>query len=303
MGTCRAFGRSRALTIRSGRLATESGLRSRAARARASGMDLALIGGMTRINAPSSLVRTMDCPLSMRWRWLCSSLVVASLLVATGALAGVSTFGEYDPVEYLGSHHGITVDREGNLYVAEGTPKRVRKFDEAGNFLGQLGMPGSDDGVSYYPTNVAVDSSGNIYVTESSHPFQSPAGGRLQKFDREGNVLWAVPIPFQTFAVTLDPTGRLYTVASGTSDNVTQYDRRDGTVLNQWSCSDGYRGANGLATDPAGNLYLGMGLKVDFVDPLGHALGSLPVAASYVATDPSGSIYALSMYGLLTKFS
>src|SRR5262249_33105030 len=108
---------------------------------------------------------------------------------------------------------------------------------------------------------------------------------------------------FQTFAVTLDPTGRLYTVASGTSDNVTQYDRRDGTVLNQWSCSDGYRGANGLATDPAGNLYLGMGLKVDFVDPLGHALGSLPVAPSYVATAPSGSIYALSMYGLLTKFS
>jgi hypothetical protein len=255
------------------------------------------------------LLRTVGRALVARGRWFLISLAVASLLTARGVLAGVSAFGEYDPGDVLSRQHGVTVDGEGYVYVAEGNPKRVRKFDETGNFVGQFGTQSSDDDQSYYPTDVVVDSSGNIYVTESSHPFQYqvPQAGRLKKFDREGNAQWTVPIPFQTFAVALDPTGRLYAVPSGTGNEVTQYDPTDGAVLNKWSWGDRPgQGPIDLATDPGGNLYLGMAGKVDLADPLGHALGALPVATSsyvHVATDSSGNTYALSEDGLLTKFS
>src|SRR5262245_56727873 len=96
--------------------------------------------------------------LVARRRQFCSSLVVASLLAARGVRAGVSAFGEYDPGDHFSRHHGITVDREGYIYVAEGNAKRVRKFDAAGNFVGQLGTQASDDGQSYYPTDLAIDS-------------------------------------------------------------------------------------------------------------------------------------------------
>jgi sugar lactone lactonase YvrE len=254
------------------------------------------------------LLRTVGRALVTRGRRFLISLAVASLLAARGVLAGVSTFGEYDPGN-VGRDHGITVDQEGYVYVAEGYTKRVRKFDEAGHFVGQLGTQESDGDQSYYPTDVVVDSSGNIYVTESSPPFQLqvPQDGRLKKFDHDGNVLWTVPIPFQTFAVAIDPAGKLYAVPFGTGNEVTQYDRTDGGVLSQWSWGDGPgSGPMDLATDPAGNLYLGMPGRVDLVDPLGHALGSLPVATSsyvHVATDSLGNLYALSEDGLLTKFS
>jgi PKD domain len=256
------------------------------------------------------LLRTVSRALVARGRQLGISLAVASLLAAKGVLAGVSAFGEYDPGN-LSRLHGITVDGEGYVYVAEGFTKRVRKFDAAGTVVGQLGTQGGDDGQSYYPADVVVDSSGSIYVTESMDPLpkQLPVfmDGRLKKFDRDGNVMWTVPIPFQTFAVALDPTGKLYAVPSGIGNEVTQYDPTDGAVLSKWSWGDGPgQGPTDLATDPTGNLYLGMPGRVDFVDPLGHALGSLPVASSsyvHVATDPSGNIYALSEDGLLTKFS
>src|SRR5690606_37238085 len=73
--------------------------------------------------------------------------------------------------------------KENNLYVTDfGENTNVQKFDPAGNFLMSFGSPGTRDGQFNNPADVAVDSNGNIFVSDSSN-------NRIQKFDPAGNFL------------------------------------------------------------------------------------------------------------------
>ena len=76
---------------------------------------------------------------------------------------------------------GIAVDSSGNIYVADTSNNRVQKFNSVGAFQlkfganGGDGTAGSGDGQFSSPRNIALDSSGNIYVADSSNH-------RVQKF-------------------------------------------------------------------------------------------------------------------------
>ncbi len=69
---------------------------------------------------------------------------------------------------------GVAVDSSGNVYVADLANDDIRKITAAGvvsTLAGFPGWPGSSNGTGYaakfyYPTGVAVDSSGNVYVAE-----------------------------------------------------------------------------------------------------------------------------------------
>ncbi len=84
----------------------------------------------------------------------------------------------------------VAVDSSNNVYVADdGIPgsaiKRVQKFDSSGNYLTQWGGYGSGNGqfgVENGPQGVAVDSSNNVYVADTSDC-------RIEKFDSNGNYL------------------------------------------------------------------------------------------------------------------
>ena len=57
---------------------------------------------------------------------------------------------------------GITIDPSGNIYVADRNHDSVKKYDNSGNLL-------LDIGGFYEPNGVAVDSSGNVYIATNKH--------------------------------------------------------------------------------------------------------------------------------------
>ena len=59
---------------------------------------------------------------------------------------------------------------------------RIKKFDVNGNLLKSWGTKGYGDGQFLHPHGIAVDSSGNVYVSDEEKQ-------QIQKFDSEGNFI------------------------------------------------------------------------------------------------------------------
>jgi len=81
---------------------------------------------------------------------------------------------------------GVAIDSSGNIYVADNNNHRIQKFDSSGVFVLKFGTNGGDgtsgtgEGEFSFPFGIAVDSSGNIYVTDTGN-------SRIQIFDSSGN--------------------------------------------------------------------------------------------------------------------
>jgi DNA-binding beta-propeller fold protein YncE len=92
--------------------------------------------------------------------------------------------------------HGITVDRDGNVWVADaggknGKGHQVVKFSPTGKLLlilGHAGMPGDAPGFFNRPTGVAIARNGDIFVSDG-HGGDSNA--RVVKFSKSGKFLTA----------------------------------------------------------------------------------------------------------------
>lgn len=84
---------------------------------------------------------------------------------------------------------GLTVDSDGNIYVADTFNHRMQKFNPQGQQIAQWGSPGqsSADGSGrdtqfFGPRDVLIDKSGNVLVSDTGNK-------RVQVFDKEGNYL------------------------------------------------------------------------------------------------------------------
>ncbi len=97
---------------------------------------------------------------------------VVSTLAGVAGLAG-STDG-IGAVARFNFPSGLALDSDGNLYIADSGNNTIRKMTPAGRVTTLGGLPvitGSADGRGntarfYYPTGVALDSTGNLYVAD-----------------------------------------------------------------------------------------------------------------------------------------
>jgi streptogramin lyase len=108
---------------------------------------------------------------SFAYDWIGVVTTYAGKAGANGYVDGSSDAARFtDPT-------GIAVDNNGNIYVAELFKHTIRKISPAGDvstFAGQAGTSGSDDGTGSvarfnYPTGLAVDQNGNLYVTDQGN--------------------------------------------------------------------------------------------------------------------------------------
>ena len=175
------------------------------------------------------------------------------------------------------SPYGIAIDNMGNVYVADMLNHRIRKIDTTGRVstLAGDGSKGFIDGSVTiakfsYPTGVAIDDSGNVYVADSCNH-------RIRKIDTTGRVStlagseYGFADGFRTVAkfnnpndVAVDNAGNVY-VADASNNRIRKIDTT-GLVStlagSEYGFADGsgtttkFYEPSGVTLDNAGNIYV-----------------------------------------------
>jgi DNA-binding beta-propeller fold protein YncE len=77
---------------------------------------------------------------------------------------------------------GITLDQQGQVYVADHKNHRIQKFTPDGEVISQFGSYGAGKRQLNRPSDVAVDPDGDVYVCDW-------ANHRVQIFDPDGTIV------------------------------------------------------------------------------------------------------------------
>jgi len=81
---------------------------------------------------------------------------------------------------YFHNPHGIAIDRNSNIYVADTINSRIQKFSSDGQFITM--WKATDDGLFNVPQGIAVDTSGNVYVADAGTNY-------IYKFSPDGDFI------------------------------------------------------------------------------------------------------------------
>jgi prepilin-type N-terminal cleavage/methylation domain-containing protein len=134
----------------------------------------------------------------------------------------------------------VAIDNSGNVYTFDedypyNTYNRIQKFDANGNFITKWGSYGTGQGQFNRPEYIAVDTSGNVYVSDLGN-------SRIQKFDPSGNFLtmWGTKGSgngqfINPRGLAFDSNGRVYVADSGNGriqifDSVGNYITQFGSI-------------------------------------------------------------------------
>jgi len=154
----------------------------------------------------------------------------------------------------------VAVDKNGNVYVADTNNNRIQKFDSNGTYLTQWGSNGTDPALfeharsPMHPYGVAVDSSGNVYVSDTGNDrvlkFGSD-GSSITKWGGNGNGDGQLRAPN---GITVDSSGYIYVVDTG--NNRVQKFTPSGSYVAKWIGPQGTISLFGVAVDNSGAVYV-----------------------------------------------
>ncbi|OGF46546.1 MAG: hypothetical protein A2231_13190 [Candidatus Firestonebacteria bacterium RIFOXYA2_FULL_40_8] len=221
---------------------------------------------------------------------------------------------------------GIAVDSSGNVYVTgcddvvgQGLNIWTRKYDRNGNEVWTKAHNGSanSEDIGY---GIAVDNSGNVYVT--GHETVTGQGANIwtRKYDSNGNEVWT-----KTYNDTANGNDKGYGIAVDNSGNVyvTGYEKVTGQSANIWTrkydssgnevwtktYNDAANGEDvgwGIAVDNSGNVYVtgyetvtSQRMWTRKYDSNGNEVwtktynGTLSANGKGVAVDSSGNVYVM----------
>jgi Bacterial Ig-like domain (group 3)/NHL repeat/IPT/TIG domain len=221
---------------------------------------------------------------------------VRKLTVSTGAITtvagdGIQGYnGDGIPAIYaeLYAPSGVALDSAGNIYIADEENERIRKVNASTGIISTVAGNGTagynNDGIPatsanlYFPTGVAVDSAGNIYIADwendrirevnaSTGNISTVAGNGTRGFSGDGAAATSAELNFPS-AVTVDSAGNIYvtdfynvrvrkvTVSTGyistIAGNGTYGYNGDGILATSAELNN----PNGIAVDTGGNLYI-----------------------------------------------
>jgi sugar lactone lactonase YvrE len=244
---------------------------------------------------------------------------------------------------------GIAIGPDGSRYVVDSRNFRIQKFDSAGNLIASIGNMGNGDGqfnplptstsVSLTessgsgPTGVAVDSKGNVYVTDTWN-------NRIEKFDSSGKFVtkWgsfinlAIPSALSApdknsrfrspYGIAVGPDGNVYVTDTG-NKRLLIFDP-NGNFLRELCKACALNRPAGIVVDPTGNVYVAdvwnpndpnnpnnpRNGRIQKFDSTGKAIthwlmGWVPsYLEPHLALDRSGNLYATEpTAGMVIKFS
>jgi uncharacterized repeat protein (TIGR01451 family) len=170
----------------------------------------------------------------------------------------------------------VAVDGSGNVYYADTHQYRVRRVDGTTGAIttvagtgvagGGLVGPGASVPVSY-PSAVAVDAAGNLFIAEgaairrvdaNTGILTSVAGGNGGGYSGDGGPAGNAQLSFNISALSLDGNGNLYIADSGNS-RVRKINLATSTITNvAGNGGQGFSGDNGAATSASFNTIMGM---------------------------------------------
>ena len=234
----------------------------------------------------------------------------------------------YHGPRHMNLARAIAIDASDNVYVTgrsmgAGTSfdYATVKYDAAGNelWVARYDGPGSDWDVALA---LALDDSGNVYVTGGSYGNGTSSDYATIKYDGDGNEVWVAryngPGRFSDFpnAIALDASGNVYVTGSSYTVD-TRYDyatiKYDGDGNELWVARHNGPGnehdfAKAIAVDTFGNVYVtgssyAVGTSADYAtikyNPAGNELwvaryngpANRDDSAIALAVDASGDVY------------